>query len=151
MKLLNKNTNKSIDEYIRAFREADRRITPQRRLIFEILVEDVDHPAAEEVYRRALQTMPDLSRSTVYNTLNALVDFDVLDKVQDISDEGTRYDTETDDHHHLYCLRCGKLIDVYQDFEALTLSSDDDHGYQIVRRQVTFYGYCPECLLEGAE
>jgi Fe2+ or Zn2+ uptake regulation protein len=134
-----------MDTYIQAFRDAGWRITPQRRLIFEILAEEVDHPMAEEVYQRAVREMPDISRSTVYNTLNALVEVGALDKVQDVSAGGTRYDTEIDHHHHLYCLRCGTLIDVHQTFEGLTLASEKDQGYQIVRRQVTFYGYCPEC------
>lgn len=136
---------KHINNYVQAFREAGWRITPQRRLIFKILVEDVGHPAAEEVYQRAMQAMPDISRSTVYNTLNALVDLGALDKVQDISAEETRYDTETVHHHHLYCLRCGRLIDVHQIFDGLTLAPEEQQGYQIVRRQVTFYGYCHEC------
>jgi Fe2+ or Zn2+ uptake regulation protein len=134
-----------MDDYVRAFREAGRRITPQRRLIFETLIVEVDHPSAEEVYQRIVETMPDISRSTVYNTLNALVELDALGKVRDIGAEGTRYDTELDPHHHIYCLRCGRLIDIHQEFEGLTLSPENERGYRIVRPQVTFYGYCPEC------
>ena len=133
------------DDYVRAFRDAGWRITPQRRLIFAILAEDVDHPTAEEVYQRAVLEMPDVSRSTVYNTLNALVELDELATVEDISDAGTRYDTETENHHHLYCLRCGKLLDLHREFEGLALPQEETQGYQIVGHQVTFRGYCPEC------
>ena len=134
-----------MDRYIRAFREVGGRITPQRRLIFELLAREDDHPTAEEVYQRAAREMPDISRSTVYNTLNALVELGALAQVEDISDEGTRYDTETGDHHHLYCLRCGKLIDIHQAFDGLELLPEKAHGYRIVRRQITFFGYCAEC------
>ena len=89
--------------------------------------------------------MPDMSRSTVYNTLRTLVELGELDEVEDISRDGTRYDTETGSHHHLYCLRCGKLIDVHQAFDGLELPREQQQGYEIVKRQVTFYGYCPEC------
>jgi Fe2+ or Zn2+ uptake regulation protein len=141
-----KNTT---NHYISAFRAAGRKITPQRRLIFQRLAEEADHPTAENVYQRVAHDMPDISRSTVYNTLKALVELGALDEVEDISSEGTRYDTETGGHHHLYCLRCGKLIDIHQEFAGLDLPQEKQQGYRIVKRQVTFYGYCPECADGG--
>jgi Fe2+ or Zn2+ uptake regulation protein len=140
----------TIRQYIRAFRNAGRKITPQRRVIFRILVAEEDHPTAEEVYQHAAEVMPDISRSTVYNTLKALVALGALDEVEDLSGDGARYDTEVGSHHHLYCLGCGKLIDVHRSFEGLELPPEMQAGYQIVKRQVTFYGYCPECA-ETAE
>jgi Fe2+ or Zn2+ uptake regulation protein len=136
---------KQISDFIRAFRQAGRRITPQRRLIFQILEEEGGHPTAEEVFRRAVTAMPDVSRSTVYNTVNTLGEIGQLREVVDTSGKSTRYDTNNSRHHHLYCLGCGALIDIDKDFPGLTLPPDKAEGYQVVRRQVTFYGYCPEC------
>jgi Fe2+ or Zn2+ uptake regulation protein len=141
----------SIQQYVRAFRGSGRKITPQRRLIFRVLTELAEHPTAEEVYQRAVLDMPDMSRSTVYSTLKALVELDALAEVEELSDEGTRYDTETDSHHHIYCLSCGKLVDVAQQFHGLELPPDKEQGYEIVKRQVTFYGYCPACRGEEPE
>jgi Fe2+ or Zn2+ uptake regulation protein len=130
---------------VEQFRREGRKITPQRRAIFEALVGDDSHPTAEEIYQRVWAAMPDISRTTVYNTLHELVTVGALVEVEDLSGGGTRYDTSTDQHHHLFCLSCHALGDIDRDFQQLALPPDETAGYRIVRRQVTFYGYCPNC------
>jgi Fe2+ or Zn2+ uptake regulation protein len=65
--------------------------------------------------------------------------------VENSSEGGTRYDTNADQHHHLLCLRCHRLVDLSRDFDGLDLTPAETAGYRIIRRQVTFYGYCPQC------
>lgn len=127
------------------FRQSGLKITPQRRLIVELLVNDDSHPTAEQVYQRILSLMPDISRTTVYNTFRELIDLGELTPVHDLSEGGQRYDTNTEDHHHLYCIRCHTLIDIEHDFDGLSLAPKETSGYQILSRQVTFYGVCPDC------
>jgi Fe2+ or Zn2+ uptake regulation protein len=136
---------RSFEALVELFRQNGLRITPQRRVIFELLAQDASHPTADEVYQRVLAVMPDVSRTTVYNTLRELVALGALTEVQDLSEAGQRYDTNTDVHHHLFCMRCHALIDIHHDSEGLTLSAEETSGYQILRRQVTFYGVCPDC------
>jgi len=136
---------KSIDSYVRAFRGAGHKITPQRRLIFQILVEESGHLTAEQFYQRAQAVMPDISRSTVYSTLNTLVELGALAAVEDISSDATRYDSDTGSHHHLYCLACGKLVDIHPENEEPEMPCETISGFRIVKRQVTYYGYCPDC------
>ena len=135
----------SVERLVEQFRREGHKMTPQRRAIFGTLIEDDGHPTAEEVYQRVLSVMPDISRTTVYNTLHELVAVGALMEVEDSSEGGTRYDTSTRPHHHLFCLGCHKLVDIDRDFLGLELSSNETAGYHIVRRQVTFYGYCPNC------
>lgn len=136
---------KSVERMIALFHENGRRVTPQRRVVFELLVEDKTHPTANEIYQRVLKDMPDVSRTTVYNTLYELVALGELVPVEGFGDNGTRYDTDPDEHHHLFCLHCHKLTDINQDFEGFELAAKEKAGYRIVRKRVTFYGYCPEC------
>lgn len=124
------------------------KVTPQRRVILKSLIGDGGHPTADEVYQRVLAVMPDVSRTTIYNTLRELVALGVLAEVQDLSEGGLRYDTNTEAHHHLFCARCHALIDIAHDFEGLTLEPEEAAGYQITRHQVTFYGICPNCQKE---
>jgi Fur family peroxide stress response transcriptional regulator len=135
----------SIESLVELFRQKGLKITPQRRGIFELLVNDESHPTAEEIYQRVAAVMPDISRTTVYNTLADLVTLDELSAVENLSEGGIRYDTNVDSHHHLFCMGCHTLIDIGRDFNGLELSSEETSGYQIVKRQVTFYGYCPQC------
>jgi Fe2+ or Zn2+ uptake regulation protein len=136
---------KSVQEAIDQFRTQGLRITPQRRAIFKWLAVNQGHPTAEEVYQEVSVAMPDISRTTVYNTLRELVTLGALAEVEPISQDGSRFDTETVHHHHLFCLRCHKLLDVEQTFPGLTLPEKEKAGYEIIRSQVTFYGYCPDC------
>ena len=135
----------SVDALVEQFRREGRKITPQRRAIFEALIRDVSHPTAEEIYQRVQSVMPDMSRTTVYNTLHELVAVGALIEVADLSGGGARYDTSTSQHHHLFCLGCHTLVDIDRDFQRLELPANEAAGYHIVRRQVTFYGYCPNC------
>ena len=120
------------------------RITPQRRAVAQALAGDHVHLTAEQVFERARAVVPEVSRATVYNTLRELVSQGQV--VEVASKEGRiLYDPNTAaSHHHLVCLSCGELRDVYpRGDEGLTL--DDSHGYRVVGTNITFEGYCPAC------
>jgi Fe2+ or Zn2+ uptake regulation protein len=127
------------------FNQKGLKITPQRRLIFELLTEDESHPTAEELYQRVISQMPDVSQTTVYNTLHELVELGELSCVENLSQAGARFDTNTRPHHHLFCMHCHTLIDIEKDFPDLKLTLEEAKGYQIVKNQVTFYGICHKC------
>jgi Fe2+ or Zn2+ uptake regulation protein len=78
-----------------------------------------------------------------------LVAVGALMEVEDLSEGGTRYDTSSSHHHHLFCLGCHTLVDINRDFQQVELLPNETAGYRIVRRQVTFYGYCPNCQEES--
>lgn len=130
---------------IKLYRKKGLRITPQRRLIFEILAEERSHPTVEEIYQRIRSRMPDVSRSTVYNIIHELVDLGQLYEVEHLSEEGTRYDTAAEYHYHLYCKKCHKLMDIEPDSDSFKLPPEKASGFKIQRVQVTFYGKCPDC------
>jgi Fe2+ or Zn2+ uptake regulation protein len=136
---------KSPEAIIQLFHQKGLKVTPQRRLIFELLVEDESHPTAEELFHLVISRMPDVSRTTVYNTLRELVALGELTPVENLSDSGVRFDTNTSNHHHLFCMHCHALVDIEQDFPNLQLSREKAKGYQIVSNQITFYGVCQEC------
>ena len=119
------------------------RRTPQRLAVLEFLEGNTGHPAAEDVYRALAPRFPTLSLSTVYNILRAL---EREGRLVELSVESgrSRFDPGLSPHHHLVCLECGKIRDVRRDF-AIALGSAEAEGYEIVRSQVDFFGYCPKC------
>ncbi len=135
----------SIETLLTLLHQNDLKITPQRRLILELLVDDHSHPTVDQVYQRVIDVMPNVSRTTVYNTLRELVALDVLREVRGLSAGSLRYDTNAGLHHHLFCTRCHRLVDIERDFDGLRLKSEESAGYQIMRHQVTFFGICPAC------
>ena len=142
---------RSVDSLIKLFREHGHKITPQRRLIFEILVEKNNHPTAEEIYQDVTKTMPEVSLATVYNTLHELVTLGELDEVIDMNEDGLRYDTITEDHHHLFCLRCHRIVDIHIDDVVNVPFPQDIADFEIIKQQVIFYGYCPDCKTRDRE
>ncbi|MFQ6099912.1 MAG: Fur family transcriptional regulator [Anaerolineae bacterium] len=135
----------TVDHLCAQLKERGRRVTPQRRAIIQVLLEDEGtHLTAEQIFTRVQGSMLDMSHATVYNTLHELVEMGVLLEL-DLGLGERRYDVNTTDHAHLVCLRCGCVEDVLCDHEALTLSPEHAHGFQVVDCSVVFRGYCPAC------
>jgi Fur family ferric uptake transcriptional regulator len=120
--------------------------------VAEALAGDHVHLTADAVYGKAQQVLPEISRATVYNTLNELVD---MGEVLEISTgEGPkRYDPNTTvAHHHLYCVGCGTLLDVNPEgTDRLALAADQQHGFELLDIDIFFRGRCRECRTAAHE
>ncbi|MBN1264151.1 MAG: transcriptional repressor [Anaerolineales bacterium] len=136
---------KTTEEVIQRFRQAGFKITPQRRAIFEVLAGNENHPSVEAMYQEIKIKMPDISLATLYNTLNELNALGLIDIVRDTSQKAVRYDPNTEPHDHLYCLQCNRMIDIENMDKDLELPEERSQGFHILRQQVTYYGYCPDC------
>ena len=60
-------------DLVDAFRADGLKVTPQRRLLFELLHANPNHPTADELFSVASGRMPGISLRTVYQTLTDLV------------------------------------------------------------------------------
>jgi Fur family transcriptional regulator, stress-responsive regulator len=101
------------------------------------------------VHDLASDLLPELSLATVYNTLKELV---AMGEVNEVAYGGAkRYDPNVTGHHqHLVCVRCGELRDVQpQGEDALRLSGQQRHGYQVLDVDIVFRGVCERCQAEG--
>ena len=54
------------------------RATPQREVVYSVLLGKRDHPTADEVYVRVKSELPTISLATVYNCLETLVQCDLV-------------------------------------------------------------------------
>jgi Fur family peroxide stress response transcriptional regulator len=136
----------SVDSLCAQLKARGRRVTPQRRAIIQVLLENHPHPTAEQILTSVRRAMPDLSLATVYNTLHELVEIGALHEL-DLGMGERRYDITRLDHAHLVCLGCGRVEDVPCDFESLALLPECAHGFQVIDCNVIFRGYCPVCTL----
>jgi Fur family transcriptional regulator, stress-responsive regulator len=121
------------------------RLSPQRRVVAEVLVGEHVHLTAEEVHDLARERLPEISRATVYNTLNELVAMgDVLEV--DVVDGPKRYDPNIDEQHdHLVCDSCHAIRDVPRARKPPTVPDDARAGYVVTAVDVTYRGLCPAC------
>ena len=135
---------RSLEYLCEQLRASGYRMTPQRRAILQILLENHDHPTAEQVLERAQRALPDLSQGTVYNILRDLVKMGLLRELT-FGIGKRHYDTNISVHAHLVCLKCGRVEDVPYDYESLAIAPEHLHGFQVLDHRVTLRGYCPDC------
>lgn len=140
-----------VKEIAADLRKKGLKLTPQRRLIIEILSRDRSHPTVDDVYQQVLAIMPEVSRTTVYNTIREMAFLGEIEEVQNFDGGGARYDTSVGNHHHFFCLSCRSLIDVDVNLPDEEEFSRDLEGFEVSRALLTLYGRCPYCVnKEGA-
>jgi Fur family peroxide stress response transcriptional regulator len=87
------------------------RTTPQREMVYQVLMERPDHPTADELFARAKAKMPTISLATVYNCLEALVQCALVKQVN-FEREPTRYCSNLVEHAHFIDTATGRIFDV---------------------------------------
>jgi Fur family ferric uptake transcriptional regulator len=141
--------DKSLEIIYKKLHENDYKITPQRRVILKVFLDNVEHHlSAEEIYNIVRVTNPEIGLATVYRTLDLLAELEILQKVN-FGDGRSRYefsDTEVHHHHHLICLKCGEVTEFDDDkLEELEAAIGKKSGFKIIDHQVKFFGYCQKC------
>jgi Fe2+ or Zn2+ uptake regulation protein len=137
-------TVKSVAELTELFRERGLKVTPQRQCIFGVLSGDAAHPTAESVFLRARAEMPTMSLKTVYQTLNDLAAMGEIQQL-DLGTGSSRFDPNVDPHHHIVCVRCGRVRDLYADYSGLSVPAGQRQGFTLGRAEVVFRGLCADC------
>ena len=121
------------------------RNTRQREVVLEELRAASFHPTAAELYELARARLPKISLGTVYRNLEVLAENGVIRKLE-IAGAEARFDGDLVRHHHVRCIRCGRVDDVRgvsADFEKGEVS--DLSGYEILGFRLDFVGVCPVC------
>jgi Fe2+ or Zn2+ uptake regulation protein len=135
---------KSVHELTELFRDRGLKVTPQRQCIFGVLEGNEVHPTAESVYAAARAAMPTMSLKTVYQTLNDLAAMGEIQQL-DLGTGSSRFDPNVEPHHHLVCTRCGKVRDLYADFDGLEVPRRQRQGFTVGTAEVVFRGLCDAC------
>jgi Fur family ferric uptake transcriptional regulator len=126
-------------------------VTAQRIAVLRA-VSALPHPTADEIAASVRTEIGAISRQAVYDALGLLVDKGLLQRIQPAG-SAARYEHRVgDNHHHLVCTDCGRIEDV--DCAAGTTpcqDASDDHGYEIERAEVVYWGRCAACRSGGTE
>jgi Fe2+ or Zn2+ uptake regulation protein len=105
------------------------------------------HSTADDIVRVVRADIGAISRQAVYDVLAALTDKGLLRRIQPAGSPARYEDRVGDNHHHLICRTCGRMVDVdcaVGDTPCLTAA--DDSGYEIDEAEVIYWGRCPECV-----
>lgn len=121
------------------------KVTPQRLAVFKALENTKEHPGADGIYNKLLPMYPTMSLATVYKSLEVFKEIGLIQELN-LGEGSFRYDANTTQHPHIHCLKCGKVDDVNDDMIFDLLDNVKARtGYNLVKQQLYFYGYCPHC------
>ena len=120
-------------------------VTAQRLAVLRAVSEQ-SHSTADDIYIVVRGEMGAISRQTVYDTLATLTERGLFRRIQPAG-SSARYETRVgDNHHHLVCRTCGRMVDVDCAVgEIPCLTAADASGYEIDEAEVTYWGQCPDC------
>ena len=116
------------------------RATPQREVVYNVLLTKRDHPTADEVFARVKAERPTISLATVYNCLETLVSCDLVRAVN-FERGPTRYCPNLRPHAHFHDERTGKTHDVELPPSLLEkVRSVLPRGFDATSVEITFRG-----------
>lgn len=138
----------NLDRYVELLKNNNLKITQQRIDILKYLDCHKTHPTAEEIYSSLKKTHPALSKTTVYNSLDALKKHGMIIPLL-ITENELRYDFKTDMHHHFLCKKCGRIIDI--DIPCPDTKKISEYGHRVDEIHGYFKGICKSCLEKEGE
>ena len=131
-----------MEDNVKLLKDNNLKITPQRLSILTYLEKHHIHPTVDDIYTALKQKTPSLSKTTVYNALEALKQHNIIQTLT-ISGSETRYDLRHDLHHHFLCKQCHKIIDI--DICCPNITQVTNQGYHVDEVHGYFKGICKSC------
>ncbi len=124
-------------------------VTAQRLAVLRA-VAGQPHITADGVAEVVRAEIGAISLQSVYDALGVLVAEGLIRRIQPAG-SAARFETRVgDNHHHLICRICGRLVDVDCAVgSAPCLTAADDRGYEIDEAEVAYWGRCPDCLAQA--
>lgn len=134
----------SIDVICDRLHREGKKVTPQRRLIYQALINKVNHPKAEDVYDEVRAIIPDISLATVYKALRDLVDMGELLEIK-YHGEQSRFDPMVTPHSHLICTGCGSIENIVQPLLIPEPTISEKGEFNIQKSEIIYWGLCVAC------
>jgi len=132
-----------MEDKIKLLKEKGVSLTIQRYAILKFLSNNPIHPTIDEIYRAVRKDYPTVSKATVYNTLELFRDIGLVKEIN-IEKEKVRFDYNTDFHHHFFCKRCKRIVDL--DIECPVAGQSYIKGNKVEEIRGYVFGICSECL-----
>jgi Fur family ferric uptake transcriptional regulator len=125
-------------------------VTAQRLGVLRV-VSERPHSTADDIYTVVRAEIGAISRQAVYDALAVLGDKGLLRRIQPAGSPARYEDRVGDNHHHLICRTCSRMVDVDCAVgETPCLTAADDSGYEVDEAEVIYWGRCPECVAAAA-
>ena len=135
------------DTYKKILSREELKFTPQRLAVLEEMVRDDGHRECEEIYMALKRKGKNVSRATVYRTIDILVKNNLARKLE-LGDGRARYENKVNiaHHDHLICTSCGKIVEFMDPkIEALQDTVASEHNFTLSRHIHQLFGRCYKC------
>lgn len=134
-----------INQFMQQCRSVGLSVTPQRLSIFKCMMNDESHPNPDSIYKRIKEENPTISFATVYKTLETFEKHGIIKLVTALHNT-VRYDPITEQHHHIVCINCKKVIDLIdEDLNQLQIPESVINGNQFLDYSIQFNVICKDC------
>jgi Fur family peroxide stress response transcriptional regulator len=134
-----------LDIFYRRSKEHGLKITPQRSAIYKELLRAKDHPTADDIYKRIVKRIPNISFDTVNRTLLTFSKIGITDVVEGYG-QPKRYDPDMEIHHHFRCIQCNSIIDFHnKEFDNITVPEEINKQFTVINKKVVLEGLCSKC------
>ena len=103
------------------------------------------HPTTDDIYQMIKKDFSNISFDTVNRTLITFSEIGILDLVE-IFGGAKRFDPDVSNHHHLYCVQCGDIID-FKDpsYDDLEVPESLCQEFQVISKRLILKGFCKAC------
>ncbi len=150
-----KADKKVVESRLKAFEVLCRKhgivATHQRTEIYRELAGTTEHPSAEAIYKRVRARIPAISLDTVYRTLRLLESKGVISRAG-FAEDRTRFDANTDRHHHFVCTECGLIGDFYSNaLDRFSVPAEVSEIGSVDGVYVELRGRCRKCQQGAAK
>jgi Fur family ferric uptake transcriptional regulator len=134
------------DDSAALLRERGIQVTAQRLAVLRAVAGN-PHITADAVAVIVRNEIGAISLQSVYDALGLLVFERLIRRIQPSGSPARFEDRVGDNHHHLICRTCGRVVDIDCAVGAAPcLTPHDDRGYQVDEAEVAYWGRCPDCL-----
>lgn len=134
----------SFTEYLKS---GNYRITPERFTVLEAVLRHDGHFDADELFFQLKGNGQKVSRATVYNTLDLLVDCGLISKYR-FGENHSRFEKAfgRPHHDHLICLQCGDIIEfVNEKIVKIQAEVCKANMFKAQSSTLQIFGVCSKC------
>ena len=122
------------------------RKTRQRAAVGAILERSDQFRTASQIHDDLRHAGEDIGLTTVYRTLQLMVDAEQLDAIRTDDGETAYRRCSTGHHHHLVCRTCSRTVEVEGPaIKAWTDQIAKQHGFGRVQHHLEIFGVCSSC------
>lgn len=127
--------------------------TKYRVNILELMEKNHQLMSAQEIYQKLVAKKMRINLSTVYRSLDALVENKLLNRVTIEKEKQALYEYNRDEHHHfLICNGCNKIIPIYNcPLEDYAEEVQKETGFKVTGHRIEFYGLCEDCQKQSVD